>query len=126
LVSDEVGHGPGGLEPRPPRAWAARRRRLADQAAGAQIGQGIDVVDGNQARDATAAHRHDHFTAVPDVLDIAAEPVVQLRTPTSDFSGSRCGVLSADCTGYIGAITDSPSRPLAHLATAVSAAPGSA
>jgi hypothetical protein len=78
LVCDEVGHGPGGLEPCSSRSWAARRRRLANEAAGAQLCQGIDFVDGNQARDATAAHSHDHLAAVPDVLDVAAKPVVQL------------------------------------------------
>jgi hypothetical protein len=45
---------------------------------GAQIRKRIDLVDGNQASDAAAAHGHDHLAAVPDVLDIAAEPVVQL------------------------------------------------
>jgi hypothetical protein len=78
LVCDEVGHGAGGLEPGSSRARAARRRRLANQATSAQIGEGIDLVDGNQARDATASHRHDYLAAVLDVLDVAAEPVVQL------------------------------------------------
>ena len=78
MVCDEVGHGLGGLVPCSSRARAARRRRLAHQAASAQICQGIDLVDGNQARDAPASHRHDHLAAVLDVLDVAAQAVVQL------------------------------------------------
>jgi hypothetical protein len=78
LVCDEVGHRLGGLEPCLSRAWIAWRCRLANQAAGAQIRKGIELVDWNQASDATATHGHDHLAAVLDVLDIAAEPVVQL------------------------------------------------
>jgi hypothetical protein len=78
LVCDEVGHGPSGLEPCSSRAWAARLGRLANEAAGAQICKGVDLVDGDQARDATASHRHDHLAAVLDVMDVPAEAVVQL------------------------------------------------
>lgn len=78
LVCDEVGHGLGRLVSCLSRARAARRRRLANQATGAQILQRVDLVHGNQACDATAAHGHDHLAAVLDVLDVAAEPVVQL------------------------------------------------
>jgi hypothetical protein len=59
-------------------ARAARLGRLANQAASAQIRERIDLVDGNQASDATAAHRHDHLAAVLHVLDVAAQAVVQL------------------------------------------------
>jgi len=101
LVCDEVGHGLGGFEPCSPSARAAGRGRFANQAAGAQIGQGVDLIDGNEARDTTAPHRHDDLGAVLDVLDVAAEAVVQLADPTSVFSGSECGVIAADCTRYI-------------------------
>ena len=101
MVCDEVGHGLGRFEPRSSCAWAARRGRFANQAAGAQIGQGVDLIDGNEARDPTATHRHDDLGAVLDVLDVAAEAVVQLADPTSAFSGSECGVIAADCTRYI-------------------------
>jgi hypothetical protein len=87
LVWDEVRHGLASLEPRSSRARTARRRRLADQATGAQIREGIDLIDSNQARDATAAHRHDHLAAVLDVLDVAAEAVVQLAH--ADFGLQR-------------------------------------
>jgi hypothetical protein len=49
---------------------------LAHQAAGAQICHGIDLVDGHQARDATASPRHDHLAAALDVLGIAAQAIV--------------------------------------------------
>jgi hypothetical protein len=78
LVCDEVGHGRGGPEPRSSCARAARRGRFANQAACAQICQRVDLVDGDQARDATAPHRHDDLGTVLDVLDVAAEAVVQL------------------------------------------------
>jgi hypothetical protein len=87
LVCDEVGHGLGGLESCSARPRSARRGRLANEAAGAQLCQGIDLVDSNQARDATAAHGHDHFAAILDVLDVAAELIVQLTDP--DFSLQR-------------------------------------
>jgi hypothetical protein len=78
LIRDEVGHRLAGFEPCSSRARAARRRRLANQAAGAQIRQRVDLINGHQARDATAAHRHDDLGAVLDVLDVAAQAVVQL------------------------------------------------
>jgi hypothetical protein len=78
LVCDEVRHGLAGLEARLSSTWATRGGWLASQAAGAQIRQGVDLVDGNQTCDATAAHRHDDFGAVSDVLHAAAEAVVQL------------------------------------------------
>jgi hypothetical protein len=78
LVCDEVGHGLGGCEPCSSRAWATRRGRFANQAAGAQICQGVGLIDRNQARDATATHRHDDLGAGLDVLDVAAQAVVQL------------------------------------------------
>jgi hypothetical protein len=78
LVCDEVGHGLGGLEPCSSCAWATRRGRFANQAAGAQVCQGVYLIDRNKARDAAAAHRHDDLGAVLDVLDVAAEAVVQL------------------------------------------------
>jgi hypothetical protein len=90
LVCDEVGHGLGGFEPRSSCAWAARRGRLANQAAGAQISQRVDLIDGNQARDATATHRHNDFGALLDVLHVAAEAVVQLAD--ADFGLQRFGM----------------------------------
>jgi hypothetical protein len=78
LVRDEVGHGLGGFEPCSSCASVTRRGRFANQAAGAQISQGVDLIDGNQARDATTAHRHHNLSAILDVLDVAAETVVQL------------------------------------------------
>jgi hypothetical protein len=78
LIRDEVRHRLAGIEPCSSRARAARRRRLANQAAGAQIRQGIDLINGHQARDATAPHRHDDLGAVLDVLDVATQAVVQL------------------------------------------------
>ena len=90
LVCDEVGHGLGGFEPCSPSARTTRRGRFANQAAGAQISQGVDLVDGNQARDATATHRHDDLGAVLDVLDVAAEAVVQLAD--AHFSLQRFGM----------------------------------
>jgi hypothetical protein len=85
LVCDVVGHRLSGFEPSASCARVARRGRLANQAAGAQICQRIDVIDGNQARDATATHRYDHFAAVLDVLDVAAEAVVQLAHANLGF-----------------------------------------
>jgi pimeloyl-ACP methyl ester carboxylesterase len=87
LVCDEVGHGLASLEARLSSTWATRGGRLANQAAGAQIRQGVDLVDGNQTCDATAAHRHDDFGAVLDVLHVAAEAVVQLAD--ADFGLQR-------------------------------------
>jgi hypothetical protein len=78
LVCDEVGYGLGGFQPCSSCARAPRRGRLANKAAGAQIDQRVDLIDGNQARDATATHRYDDLGAVLDVLDVAAEVVVQL------------------------------------------------
>jgi hypothetical protein len=78
LVCDEVGHGLGGFESRSSGARAAGRGWLANQAAGAQIRERVDSIDGNQARDPTATHRHDHLAAVLDMLDVAAEAVVEL------------------------------------------------
>jgi hypothetical protein len=90
LVCDEVGHGPGDFEPCSPCAWATRRGWFANQAAGAQICQRVDLIDGNEARDATATHRHDNLGAVLDVLDVAAEAVVQLAD--SHLSLQRLGM----------------------------------
>ena len=78
LTACRWGHGRGGPEPRSSSARAARRGRFANQAAGAQICQGVGLIDGDQARDATAPHCHDDLGAVLDVLDVAAEAVVQL------------------------------------------------
>jgi hypothetical protein len=78
LVCYEVGHGLGGLQPRSSCAWVARRSRLANQSAGPEIFQGVDLIDRDQARDTAAAHRHDDLGAALDMLDVAAEPVVQL------------------------------------------------
>jgi hypothetical protein len=78
LVCDEVGHGPGGFEPCVSSAWVTRRGWFADEAASAQIRQGVEFIHRDEARDAAAAHRHDDLGAVLDVLDVAAEAVVQL------------------------------------------------
>jgi hypothetical protein len=78
LICDEVRDGLGGLESRLSGAWATGRDRFANQAASAQICQRVDLIDRNQARNATATHRHDNLGAVVDVLDVAAEAVVQL------------------------------------------------
>jgi hypothetical protein len=87
LVCDEVGHGPGGLEPRVLRSTATRGGRLANQTAGTQIDQRIYLVDGNQPRSATATHRNDDLSAVLDVPDLTAEAVVQL--PDADLGLQR-------------------------------------
>ena len=78
MVCNEVGHGLVSLQPCASGAWVAGYRRLADQAAGTQICQRVDLIDGYQARDTAAAHRHYDLGAVLHMLDIAAEPVVQL------------------------------------------------
>jgi hypothetical protein len=78
LICDEVGHRRGGLEPCPSRARAARRGWFANETAGAEICEGVDLIDGHQARDATAAHRHDDLGAALDVLDVPAQSIVQL------------------------------------------------
>jgi hypothetical protein len=78
LIRDEVGHRRGRPEPCPSRARAARRGWFANETAGAEICEGVDLIDGHQARDATAAHRHDDLGAALDVLDVTAEPVMQL------------------------------------------------
>jgi len=78
LICDEVGHGLRGLEPFSSRARLTRRGRFADETTGAEICQRVDLIDWHQARDATATHRHDDLGAVPDVLDVAAQAIVQL------------------------------------------------
>jgi hypothetical protein len=54
-----------------------RRGRLANQAAGAKVCEGVKLVHRDEARDASATHRHDDLRAALDVLDVAAETVVQ-------------------------------------------------
>ena len=94
MVRNEVGHGLSGLEPRSSRAPATRRGRVANQAAGAQIRQRVDLIDGNESRDATATHRHDNLGTVLNVLDVTAEPVVQL--PDAHFTLQRFGMWRHD------------------------------
>ena len=101
MVCDEVGHGLGGLEPCSSCARATGRGRFANEAAGAQICQGVDLIDGNEARDATATHCHDHLGAVLDVLDVAAEAVVQLADAHLSFQRFGMWRHNGHCTRYI-------------------------
>jgi hypothetical protein len=101
LVCDKVGHGLGVREPRSSGARTSRRGRLANQAARAQIYQRIGLVDGHQARDATAAHRYGHLSAVLDVLDVAAEAVAQLADAHLRLQRLGCGVMTDHCPRYI-------------------------
>jgi hypothetical protein len=78
LVCDEIGHGPGGFQTRARRAPGTGSGRLANQATGPQIRQRVDLIDGNQTRDAATAHGHDDLGAILDVLDVGAEAVVKL------------------------------------------------
>jgi hypothetical protein len=55
-----------------------RRGRLANQAAGAQVCEGVKLIHRDETRDAAAAHRYDDLSTALDVLDVAAEAVVQL------------------------------------------------
>ena len=62
-----------------------RRGRLANQAAGAQICQGVHLIDGNQARDATATHRHDDLGAVLDVLEsLCSKSLLRVEETSND------------------------------------------
>jgi hypothetical protein len=78
LVYDEVGHRLGGFQPRAFSARVTGRARLANQAAGAQVCEGVKLIHRDETRDASAAHRHDDLGTALDVLDVAAEAVVQL------------------------------------------------
>ncbi|MEJ7892133.1 MAG: hypothetical protein WKF94_05790 [Solirubrobacteraceae bacterium] len=94
MVCDEVGHGLGGFQPHSSSLWATRSGWLANEAAGAQIRKGVNVIHRDQPCDATAAHGHDDLRAVVDVLDVAAEAVVQLAY--AHFSLQRFGMWRHD------------------------------
>jgi hypothetical protein len=64
-----------------------RRGWFANQAASAQIRQGVEFIHRDEARDATATHRHDNLCAVLDVLDVAAEAVVQFADAHLSLQG---------------------------------------
>jgi hypothetical protein len=84
LVGDELRNATLRLQTRLSTAPAPWLRRLADQPARAQLGKGIAIVDRQQPRDPPPAHRHDDLAAVADVLDVAAELVMQL--PHTDLT----------------------------------------
>jgi hypothetical protein len=84
LVGDELRHATLRLQALLSTAPAPWLRRLADQSARAQLGKGIMIVDRQQSGDPPSAHRHDDLAAVADVLDVAAELVMQF--PHADLA----------------------------------------
>lgn len=62
---------------------AARVLRVADQAAGAEVGERVLALERTEAGDAPSAHRHHDVLARFDMAHVAAEVVVQL--PDADF-----------------------------------------
>lgn len=86
------------------------RGRLANQAAGAQVCEGVKLIHRDEARDASATHRHDDLRTALDVLDVAAEAVVQLAD--AHFVLERFAMWRHDDTSYAlhrPAVTDSRS-----------------
>ena len=64
-----------------------RRGRLANQATGAKVCEGVKLIHRDETRDASATHRHDDLRTALDVLDIAAEAVVQLADAHLSLQG---------------------------------------
>jgi hypothetical protein len=60
------------------RPAPTRSRWLTDQAARTQIGERLATIDRHQAGDLPTAHRHDDLGSVLDLLDVAAQVIVQL------------------------------------------------
>lgn len=60
---------------------APRAFRVANQSAGAEIGEGVVAFDGCESGDPPSSHRHHDLAAGLGVAHVATELVVQLADP---------------------------------------------